>query len=95
MFYVFLKNKYNYHCLRMIIHESYYNEDNRRLYIEFSTDEDGDSFYRTLELSYDEVEFYSPDIISEEDLLEIDDDYVIELVNQYLIDNDLPDEIIL
>jgi hypothetical protein len=27
--------------------------------------------------------------------LEIDDDYVIELVSQYLIDNDLPDEIIL
>lgn len=79
----------------MIIHESYYNENNGRLYIEFSTDEDGDSFYRILELSYDEVEFYSPDIINEEDLLEIDDDYVSELIKQYLTNNDLPDEIIL
>ena len=79
----------------MVIHESYYNEDNGRLYIEFSTDEDGDSFYRILELSYDEIEFYSPDIISEEDLLEFDNDYIVELIKQYLTDNDLPDEIIL
>jgi hypothetical protein len=79
----------------MVIHESYYNDDNGRLYIEFSTDEDGDSFYRILELSYDEIEFYSPDIINEEDLLEIDDDYIVELIKQYQTDNDLPDEIIL
>jgi hypothetical protein len=79
----------------MVIHEFYYNEDNGRLYIEFSTDADGDNFYRILELSYDEIELYSPDIISEEDLLEIDDDYIVELVKQYLINNDLPDEIVL
>jgi hypothetical protein len=79
----------------MVIHESYYNDDNRRLYIEFSTDEDGDSFYRVLDLSYDEIEFYSPDIINEEDLIEMDDEYVIELIKQYLINNDLPDEIVL
>lgn len=79
----------------MVIHESYYNDDNKRLYIEFSTDEDGDSFYRVLDLSYDEIEFYSPNIINEEDLLEIDDDYITELIKQYLTDNDLPEELTL
>ena len=79
----------------MVIHESYYNEDNGRLYIEFSTDEDGDSFYRILELSYDEIEFYSPNIIDEEDLLEIDNEYISELIKQYLTNNDLPEELTL
>ncbi len=79
----------------MKIHEFYYNEDNRRLYVEFSTKQDGDRFYRILDLSFDEIEYFSPDIIVEEDLHEIDEDYVIDLVTQYLTENDLPDEIFL
>jgi hypothetical protein len=79
----------------MKIHEFYYNEDNRRLYVEFSTKQDGDRFYRILDLSFDEIEYYSPDIIVEEDLHEIDEDYVIDLISQYLTENDLPDEIFL
>ena len=79
----------------MKIHEFYYNEDNRRLYVEFSTKHDGDRFYRILDLSFDEIEYYSPDIIVEEDLHEIDEDYVIDLISQYLTENDLPDEIFL
>ena len=80
---------------KMTIHEYYYNDDNRRLYVEFSTKEDGDKFYRTIELGFDEVEFYSPEIITEDDMGEIDEDFVIDLINQYFKDNDLPDEIIL
>ena len=79
---------------KMTIHEYYYNDDNRRLYVEFSTKEDGDKFYRTIELGFDEVEFYSPEIITEDDMGEIDEDFVIDLINQYFKDNDLPDEII-
>lgn len=79
----------------MIIHEHYYNDENRMLYIEFSTIEDGDSFYRTLELSYQDVEYYSPDIINEEDLNHIDEDFIIDVLNQYISENDLPDQILL
>lgn len=88
---------YTYECLseRMKIHEFYYNEDTRRLYVEFSTKNDGDKFYRVLELDYSEIEYYSPDIISEEDIVDIDKSSITEIINQYLNDNDLPEEIIL
>jgi hypothetical protein len=79
----------------MTIHEYYYNEDNRRLYVEFSTRKDSDKFYRILELDFADIELYSPEIIDEYDLNEIEEDFIIDLINQYLIDNDLPDEIIL
>lgn len=75
----------------MRIHEYFYG--NRRLYIEFSTDQDGDEFYRVLDLDYDDVIFYSPDIIIEEDLVEIDEDFVIDIINQYIIDNHLPEQL--
>ena len=76
----------------MIIHEFYYNDDNRTLYIEFSTNEDGDNFYRILNLIFEDIEYYSPEIIVEEDMKDIDKDFVIELINQYSEENDLPEE---
>jgi hypothetical protein len=76
----------------MIIHEFYYNDDNRTLYIEFSTDEDGDNFYRVLNLIFEDVEYYSPEIVVEEDMKDIDEDFVIELINHYSKENDLPEE---
>lgn len=76
----------------MIIHEFYYNDDNRTLYIEFSTDEDGDNFYRVLNLGFEDIEYYSPDIIVEEDMEQIDEDFVKELIVQYGKENDLPEE---
>jgi hypothetical protein len=79
----------------MTIHEYFYNENNKRLYIEFSTRKDGDEFYRILELDYDEVEFYSPEIISEEDLLDIEKSFIVDVILEYLKDNDLPSEIVL
>jgi hypothetical protein len=75
----------------MHIHEYFYG--NRRLYIEFSTDQDGDEFYRVLELDYDDVILYSPEIIIEEDLNEIEEYFVIEVINQYIIENDLPEQL--
>ena len=79
----------------MTIHEFYYNQDSQRLYVEFSTEEDGDKFYRVLELDYEQVEFYSPNIIIEEDLLEIEESLINDVIFEYLKDNDLPDEIVL
>ena len=75
----------------MIIHEFFYNDDNRSLYIEFSTDNDGDNFYRVLNLGFEDIEYYSPEIIDDVDLEDIDEDFVIELINQYSKENDLPD----
>lgn len=77
----------------MNILEYYYNDDNRMLYVEFSTKEDGDIFYRVLELGFDDVEYYSPYIIIEDEMSDIDEDYIIELIEQYLKENDLPEEL--
>ena len=75
----------------MTIHEFYYNI--RRLYVEFSTKEDGDEFYRILELQYEDIIYYSVDIIDETDIKQFDESSVIELIEQYLLDNDLPEEL--
>jgi hypothetical protein len=75
----------------MIIHEFYYN--NRRLYVEFSTKEDGDEFYRILELPYEDIIYYSIDIIDEMDIKQFEESSVIDLIEQYLLDNDLPEEL--
>jgi len=79
----------------MIIHEFYYNDDNRTLYVEFSTDDDSDNFYRVLNLGFEDIEYYSPEIIVEEDMEDIDEDFVKELIVQYTKENDLPEEKIL
>jgi hypothetical protein len=79
----------------MRIHNFFYDDETRRLTIEFSTKKDSDEFYRLLELDYSEIEFYSPDIIEEEYLYDIDETFVIDLIEEYLKENDLPDELFL
>jgi hypothetical protein len=76
----------------MKIHEFYYNEDTRSLYVEFSTKQDGNDFYRVIDFEYEDIEYYSPIIITENDLKDIEKGYVVELIEQYLLDNDLPEE---
>jgi hypothetical protein len=77
----------------MNILEFYYNDTNRMLYVEFSTDVDGDDFYRILELAFEDIEYYSPDIIHERDLDDIDEDFVMEIITEYLNENDLPEQL--
>ena len=77
----------------MTIIEYYYNDANRMLYVEFSTEEDGDNFYRTLELHFNDVEYYSPDIMYEGDMDEIEENVIIEIIKGYLEDNDLPEQL--
>jgi len=74
----------------MIIREYYLNDEESALYIEFSTEQDGDEFYRILNLTRSEVEYYTPTIL--EDLEGIDEDFVIELVQEYLKSNEAPEE---
>jgi hypothetical protein len=71
----------------------YYYSDNGMLYVEFSTKEDGDKYYRVLELSFEDIEYHSPTIIIKSDLNDIDEDFVKELIEQYLLENDLPEEV--
>jgi hypothetical protein len=77
----------------MHIHEfSYYVH---QLYIEFSTKEDGEDFYRILELDYKDVIYYSSDIIHESDIFDFDENSIIDLINGYLKENDLPEQLTL
>jgi hypothetical protein len=77
----------------MNILEFYYNDTNRMLYVEFSTVGDEDKFYRVLELGFQDIEYYYPEIIHEKDLEDIDEDFVIEIVTQYLNENELPEQL--
>ncbi len=77
----------------MKIREYYLNEETGGLYIEFSTKEDGDDFYRSIELSSDKIRFYSPIIIDEID--DIDEELIVEILNGYFEDRDLPEETML
>ncbi len=88
----FNKKRHTYLVLleKMIIREFYLNEETGNLYIEFSTEEDGDDFYRILELTAEDVDFYSPSIIDED--TEMDEDFISEIIIEYLNHNDLPGE---
>jgi hypothetical protein len=79
----------------MYIREFYYNDDNRMLYVEFSTDNDGEDTYRVLELTVEDVMYYSPNIIYESDMYDMEESNVVEIINQYSTENDLPEESIL
>lgn len=77
----------------MIVREFYLDEEIGRLHVEFSTNEDGDDFYRVLELSKKQIEYYSPTIL--DDYEEIDEEFICELLIEYSKSNDLPPEEIL
>lgn len=77
----------------MLIHEYYYNEHNKTLNVEFSILEDKNDFYRVIELDIQEIKFFSPTIITEEDIMNFNEDNVIEILLYYFEDNDLPEQI--
>lgn len=79
--------------IKMVIREFYLNEENTDLYVEFSTRKDRDDFYRVLTLSRLDIEYYSPTII--DDLEDIDEDMIIEVLEEYIKHNGLPEEKIL
>lgn len=79
----------------MNIREYYYNDDNRMLYVEFSIDNDREETYRVLELTLEDVMYYSPNVIHENDMYKFEEDDVIELIDQYSKENELPEESLL
>jgi hypothetical protein len=76
----------------MIIIEYFYNDDNRTLYVEFSTKKDKDKYYRVIELVFEDIEYNSPTIITEDEMDEIDEEFIIDLLTQYFENNELPEE---
>jgi hypothetical protein len=76
----------------MTIIEYFYNDENRTLYVEFSTRRDRDRYYRVIELGFEDIEYNSPTIITEDEMNEIDEDFIIDLLTQYFENNELPEE---
>jgi len=76
----------------MTIIEYFYNDDNRTLYVEFSTKKDKDKYYRVIELVFEDIEYNSPTIITEDEMDEIDEEFIIDLLTQYFENNELPEE---
>lgn len=64
----------------MELQKYYYNEDYKMLYVEYIDGDDDNS----IELEYNDILIYSPQVITEEDLNEIDEDFVLEIVQEYL-----------
>lgn len=76
----------------MIIHGFYYNDNNETLTVEFSLSDDDDNTYRTVSLTFKEIEYYSPSLINRNDMYDIDDFFVSELLTEYFGENNYPEE---
>jgi hypothetical protein len=72
-----------------------YDGINGFLYVEFSINEDEDIFYRTVELDYNDVILYSPNIITKNDIEFLEESDVVEILIEFFKDNDLPGQIYL
>lgn len=79
----------------MEILNTYYDEDLMSLSIDFSLPEDDGLYYRNIDLSFDLINYYSSNVVDIEDLEDIDDDFIIDIVENYLKNNDLPEQIML
>jgi hypothetical protein len=76
----------------MVIHDFYYNEKGRFLHVEFSMEEDDEHIYRSEEMMFKDIQLYSPTIIEEMDMNDIDKNFIIELLNEYYKHNEPPKE---
>jgi|GEM_PF-2051900 len=70
----------------------YYDDISQILSIEFSLREDGDNFYRALSLEYSDIEYYSPIIFDDEDLSDLEESFVSDILDEYLNQNDPPEQ---
>lgn len=75
----------------MEIFEFYYDDMEQDMIILFNVNADSD-LHRRINLSLDELMYYSPVILEEEDIVDCDVDTVLEILNEYLKENDLPEE---
>lgn len=76
----------------MNIHNFYYNDNSRILHVEFSAKNDNDSVYRIEEINFSDIEYYSPTIINEIDMKDIDENFIIEFLEEFYKYNEMPKE---
>jgi hypothetical protein len=76
----------------MIIRNFYYNEKTQTLEVEFSFKDDAENTYRVDELMFRDIEFYSPTIVTNKDMEDIDDEFVSELLVEFYKHNEPPKE---
>lgn len=76
----------------MTIHEFYHNEKLNSLVIQFSFKNDTENTYRNIELMEQDVIYYSPTIVTREDIAEFTISDVVELLNNYFFNNEPPEE---
>lgn len=76
----------------MTIHEFYHNEKLNSLVIQFSLKNDTENTYRNIELIEQDVIYYSPTIVTREDIAEFTISDVVELLNNYFFNNEPPEE---
>ena len=74
----------------MEIIEFYYNESEQILEITFTAESDCD--YLNVELSLDDAKLHSPIILEEEDLDDADFDLLVDMLESYYYENELPSE---
>lgn len=75
----------------MKINEFYYDDSEQILEVTFTTDLDGD-YYRIIRLPLETIQYYSPSIIEEEDIMDGDEDLFVEILEEYFKENEMPDE---
>ena len=75
----------------MEIIEFYYDDVEQVMVILLNTNSDSDLF-RKINLSLDELMFYSPIILDEEDIEDCEEDLVLEILTEYFKENDMPEE---
>jgi hypothetical protein len=65
--------------------EFYYDDSEQILEVTFTTDSEGD-YYRNIRLSLETIKYYSPSIIDG------DEDLIMEVLEEYFKENDMPEE---
>lgn len=78
----------------MEIIDYYYDDMDQILEVTFTTDSTGD-YYRTVKLSLETIKYYYPTHIDEEEIIDSDDDLILEILEEYFKENEMPDEEIL
>ena len=75
----------------MEIIECYYDESEQNLNVTFTINSDSD-YYRNISLTLETIKYYFPSIIEEEDIMECDDDLIVEILEEYFKENEMPEE---
>jgi|SaaInl85LU_5_DNA_1037374.scaffolds.fasta_scaffold09954_4 hypothetical protein len=75
----------------MEIIDFFYDEVSQILTVIFTTDPDSD-LTRTSHITLNDIKLYSTLSVDEEDVIECDEDFIIEILEEYFYDHELPEE---